>query len=366
MKLVNLKYFQVETSRGVCRELKIPSLNYPQTVEKVFERGPHKLRKYTNTARTIMDLAMFFGALSGCVYFVFIASTIHEIFNYFFEINWSIRTYIAIMIVPVLLIAQIRDLKHLAPISAIANALLLGAFFITLYFIFDGQLEFSDKPIIVTYMKWPSAISTIIFSISNIRNAMSIENEMRSPQRYLGGFGVLYVASYIIAIFYTAVGFFSYLRYGNSIQSSVTLNIPVDDTLALVAKFFIGFAVLLSFGLIFNICMEILWPRILTRIKPENVNICQISIRCTLTFGMALPAILIPNLGVFISLLGTIFFGSLSILIPVIVETIYRYPRNYGLYSWRLYMNGFLIGIFIIVMVQGVYDDVVNIMALYQ
>jgi proton-coupled amino acid transporter len=252
----------------------------------------------------------------------------------------------------------------LVPLAAIANILHIGAFLITMYFIFEHPFEFKGIPLIVSIDKWPSAISTIIFAVNNIRNAMSIENEMRDPQKYLGFMGVSSLSAYFIAIFYTIVGFFSFARYKDDIKGIVTLNLPMDKNLAIAAKIFIGISVLLSIAFVFYICMEIILRKFLIKINKERQNVYQFLIRTALVVSMAALSILIPNFEVFISLVGIMFSGSLVILIPVLVDTIYRFPNNYGYFKWKLWINIFLLFLFFIVLFRGTYDNITAIINL--
>lgn len=50
-------------------------------------------------------MATYYGA--GCVYIVFIAESIHDVINFEFDLDWDVRVYIAIILVPVLLIGQV-------------------------------------------------------------------------------------------------------------------------------------------------------------------------------------------------------------------------------------------------------------------
>jgi proton-coupled amino acid transporter len=313
-----------------------------------------------------MDTFMLIGSLTTCIYFIFVAVTFQEIINPAFYINWSIRTFILLTFIPVLLIAQIRKLKHLAPLSTIANFLILGAFIITIYYIFEEPLKFSGKPMVVSIDKWPTAVGTIIFAVTNIGNAISIENEMQEPQKYLGFFGVLNVTSYVLATFYSLIGFFSYLRYGDDIEGSVTLNLPMDEPLALTAKILIGFGVLLSFGLGFHICMEILWTRFHLKIKTMKRDFYEVSMRTAVTILMVALAILIPKLEVFPSFVGTIVFATLSIFVPVLCELVYLYDKNYGKFKWKLIVDLFLILLYFVILISGTCSDVQAIIKIYE
>ena len=49
---------------------------------------------------------------------------------------------------------------------------------------------------------------------------------MRSPREMLGFTGVLNTSMVLVAVSYVAMGFYGYLKYGNEIKSSITLNLP--------------------------------------------------------------------------------------------------------------------------------------------
>jgi len=52
---------------------------------------------------------------------------------------------------------------------------------------------------------------------------------MKYPQDFGGWNGVLNTGMVIVAALYTSVGFFGYLKYGENVQGSITLNLPQDD-----------------------------------------------------------------------------------------------------------------------------------------
>lgn len=100
-----------------------------------------------NPHRLFVDyglMATYFSA--GCVYIVFIASSLEKVVNNAAELDWSVRIYILFTMIPILAIGQIRELKFLVPFSALANLFIVVTFGITLYYIFKDPLQFDDKP----------------------------------------------------------------------------------------------------------------------------------------------------------------------------------------------------------------------------
>lgn len=59
----------------------------------------------------------------------------------------------------------------------------------------------------------------------SFEKVMPLENEMRNPKKYVGVTGVLSRAFVFIIVLYIAMGSFGYLKYGNAIKESITLNL---------------------------------------------------------------------------------------------------------------------------------------------
>lgn len=172
-------------------------------------------------------MATYFSA--GCVYIVFVANSLHLVINYYAEISLDVRVYIAIVLIPCIAIGQIRILKYLVPFSMMANIMIVVTFGITLYYMFNVPLKFDDKPMFSSWAQLPYFFSTVIFAMEGIGAVMPVENEMKKPQHFLGCPGVLNTAMVTVVVLYTVIGFFGYVRFGDTVQGSVTLNLPPDE-----------------------------------------------------------------------------------------------------------------------------------------
>lgn len=168
-------------------------------------------------------MATYFGA--SCVYIVFIATSIHKVIINETTIDWDVRVFIAITLIPLLFIGQIRELKYLVPFSALANAFIVVTFAIVLYYMFSEPLNF-EKPMYSSIGQIPLFFSTVIFAMEGIGVVMPVENSMKKPQHFLGCPGVLNTAMITVIVLYAVIGFFGYVKYGDEVAGSVTLNLP--------------------------------------------------------------------------------------------------------------------------------------------
>ncbi|XP_055533959.1 proton-coupled amino acid transporter-like protein pathetic [Wyeomyia smithii] len=356
----------VKTSHDVCKRTRIPVLGFAETAERVFQYGPVKLRRMANFSKNFVDyglMATYYSA--GCVYIVFIGSSLEKVINTMADLDWDVRIYILFTMIPVLAIGQIRELKFLVPFSALANLFIVVTFGITLYYIFKDPLVFDDKPGFASFATLPLFFSTVIFAMEGIGVVMPVENSMAKPQHFLGCPGVLNTAMGIVITLYAVIGFFGYVRYGSLAAGSVTLNLPTEDVLAKIAQLLIAAAILLTFGLQFYVPMDIFWRKIHDKIPKDKHNISQIAIRSGIMILMGGLALAVPNLEPFIGLVGAVFFSSLGLLVPCVVETVFLWPNELGTFKWVLVKNVIFGAFALFALVAGSYVSIEEIVKLY-
>lgn len=75
----------------------------------------------------------------------------------------------------------------------------------------------------------PLFFATVIFAMEGIGAVMPVENSMSRPQDFLGCPGVLNTAMGTVIVLYAVIGFFGYVRFGDEVQGSITLNLPEGD-----------------------------------------------------------------------------------------------------------------------------------------
>lgn len=57
---------------------------------------------------------------------------------------------------------------------------------------------------------------------------MPLENHMKTPQKFVGVCGVLNQGMSFVTLVYIILGFFGYLKYGETTADSITYNLPKD------------------------------------------------------------------------------------------------------------------------------------------
>lgn len=219
----------VKCSHELCRRMKVPSLSFSEVCYAAFETGPIGMRKYSLLARQIINIFLCITQLGFCcVYFIFVAVNLREVVTHYFY-KLDIHVYLFIMLIPMIILNLLKNLKYLTPVSLLAAVLTVVGLVITFWYMFQDLPRSDTVKGFATWAKLPLFFGTAIYAFEGIGVVLPLENNMKTPQDFGGTTGVLNTGMVIVACLYTAVGFFGYLKYGDAVNGSVTLNLPSED-----------------------------------------------------------------------------------------------------------------------------------------
>lgn len=192
---------------------------------------------------------------------------------------------------------------------------------------------------------------------------MPLENNMKTPNHFIGCPGVLNIGMFFVVLLYSTVGFFGYLRFGEETDGSITLNLPVNEPLAQAVKLMIAIAIFLTYGLQFYVPMEIIWKNLKHHFGARKLY-AEYLVRIGLVIFTVSVAIAVPKLGPFISLVGAICLSTLGLMFPSVIElvTVWDEENGLGRYNWRLWKNIFIICFGILGFLTGSYVSLQDIL----
>lgn len=220
----------VKCEHLLCHRTQTPKMDYSELAEKSFLCGPRILHRFARMAKFIVSTFIVM-VLVGCccVYNVFVATNVKQVIEHYSDFNYDLRWYIFALLPLLIMINLVRDLKKMAIFSLIANILVALCLISTAYYVLTDLPSPSERPAIAEFKKMPLFFGSAIFALEAIGVVMSLENNMQTPQNFIGCPGVLNIGMSVVVILYTAVGFFGYLKYGDATQGSITLNLPLDQ-----------------------------------------------------------------------------------------------------------------------------------------
>ncbi|KAJ0175508.1 hypothetical protein K1T71_008667 [Dendrolimus kikuchii] len=207
----------------------------------------------------------------------------------------------------------------------------------------------------------PAALLLPLIKLTKM-TVLPLENNMKTPDDFGGWSGVLNTGMVIVAALYTAIGFFGYLKYGDKVEGSITLNLP-KTLLAQSVRAAMAASIFLSYGLQFYVPMNIVWPYVKSKLESEKAlkhgEAVTRFVLITLTFT---AAALIPNLSGIISLVGAFSSSALALIFPPLIEIVTFWPDQLGKNDWKLWKDVLIVLFGITGFVFGTYSSVKSIL----
>lgn len=246
---------------------------------------------------------------------------------------------------------------------------MLAGIGITLYYIFQDLPDIKERDLaVLSWSKLPLFFGTVIYLFEGIGLVLPLKNSMKNPSNFSRPIGVLNVGVGMQTVLFITLGVFGYWKYGPEVESSLTLNLPDDEVLAQTVLLILSFGVVLGYAIQFFIPMQIMFPSVQNVIKPAGRHplIGEVSFRAFMvlvTFGVAL---VVPNLGLLISLIGAICSNSLALLFPVLIEYLVVTRDNKSMSGVFMAKNGLILLLAVVGFASGGYESVKQIIDMYQ
>lgn len=258
----------------------------------------------------------------------------------------------------------IKTLKYLAVASGVAN-FLQGFGLLLLFTNLVQDIPSINERKMFDIKQFPLYFGTAVFSFEGIAIVLPVHDSMRKPDKFHGMTGILTIAMTVVTVLYMFLGTLGYLKYGNSVHGTITVDLPARDLFYEADRLMFAFAIFLSYPLQLYVPIHLFWPWFQEKL-PENLqksttinNLYRTSL-VLLTF---VCAAVIPYLDLVISLVGALSSSFVALIIPPIIHLAAfweeRYTFKSGHWKW-ICLKAFLISTFgIIGSIMGTYTSVI-------
>lgn len=205
-------------------------MNFAEVAEVAFANGPKWGRGFARIAKVSILQCLFWTYFGTCsVYTVIIAKNFQQLGAYYTGEELNIRICIAALLIPLILLSWVPNLKYLAPVSMVANLFMGVSLGITFYYLVMDLPSLNERPMVGNLVEFPVFFSITIFAMEAIGVVMPLENQMKTPQNFVGICGVLNRGMSGVTLVYIFLGFMGYLRYGDDTTDSIQLNLPIEE-----------------------------------------------------------------------------------------------------------------------------------------
>ena len=167
---VHCMHLLVGNSQELCRRTNLPFLSYSDVMETCFATSDNPLlRRWAARARRVVEVFLCITQLGFCcVYFVFISQSMEQIFNHWYgEMDYHL--YMLIILVPMVLLACIRNLKYLSPVSMLANLLQFSGLAIIFYYLLQDLPYSWERKSFSSWGQLPLYFGTAIYAFEVIK-----------------------------------------------------------------------------------------------------------------------------------------------------------------------------------------------------
>jgi solute carrier family 36 (proton-coupled amino acid transporter) len=146
----------------------------------------------------------------------------------------------------------------------------------------------------------------------------------------------------------------------------LTLNLPEDDVFAQSVNIIISSGVALGYAIQFYIPIQILLPHVLKiKVAGKNPFTSELIFRTCMVFVTFLVAILVPNVGLLISIIGAVCSNSLALVFPVIIEFLVMTRGDQKMSLLHSIKNILILLLALIGFISGAFESIRGIINLY-
>jgi proton-coupled amino acid transporter len=201
---------------------------------------------------------------------------------------------------------------------------LLGAAMIMQYTL-QQPSQWSLLPSATNFTDTAIFIGMSMYAFEGQTMILPVENKLENPEDFLASFGVLPTTMMLCTIFMLAIGFYGYNGFGDAIQPTITVNVPVNGFYSSVNIFLMIQSMLghsIAMYVVFDMFFKGFRRKFTARFPNVHKSVVDKGFRTFWVLITYLMAILIPKLEVMIPLVGVTSGTLCALIYPPFFQTV--------------------------------------------
>ncbi|XP_072486857.1 proton-coupled amino acid transporter 1-like isoform X2 [Notamacropus eugenii] len=356
----------VKCAQHFCHRMQKPFVDYEDTVMYGLEASPFLwLRTHSLWARQLVRSLLIITQLGFCsVYFLFLADNFKQVAETISLSNrcqqnetlkemlpsLNLHLYMLTFLPFVILLVFFHNFLMLSIFSTVGNIAILGSVALIFGYILQDIPNPKNLPRSTNWQAYFLFFGTAIFSLEGIGVILPLENQMKYPNHYVV---ILYMVMPIIIILYVCLGTLGYMRFGEAIQASITLNLP-NCWIYQFVKMLYSIGIFFTYALQFYVPAEIIIPLVISWVPEQWELLVDLSVRAIMVCMTYIFAMMIPQMELVVALLGSASCSVLALIIPPLLEICTYYLD--GLSSFTIMKDIFISTLGILGCIMGTYQ----------
>ncbi|GFN79512.1 proton-coupled amino acid transporter [Plakobranchus ocellatus] len=264
---IHCMHIMVRSAAMLEKRSNIPIESYPQVLGQCLTYGPQRLQKYGAGFELFGHTIIYIMQCSFCcVFIVWMAVNIKSVLDQVWPGSPQVRWYEVAIYLFLIPYVTIRDLRILAMFSAVANVLYVISLVIIYQFVFQDLPDARERPAFNSWRTLPMFLGTSLYCFESVCLIIPLRGRMRHKEEMGGWIGLLTLAQTIVVALDTALGFYGYLKFGQSTAPAINLNLPGGHWIYRSVTLMIAASVFLSLAVQFYVPVAVLWPVVETRL----------------------------------------------------------------------------------------------------
>lgn len=345
----------------LCKRLNKTSMSYWEVLQYSFAKGPPRTRFMANYAKLI-TYTVFICIWGGgnATYVLLIGENIQAVLLHMTGDKVDNRTIIMYLVLPLVLLCWIPNLKIMAFCSVLSNVLNAASIIIILGITLHNFPFFHNCIAIGDLSKLPYFLGVILITVNGTGLVLSLKNEMKYPHKFSAKFGVINVAYVPTGVLYAVFGLLCYGKYGPNIKDTVITNLPQNVYCSLLLAMY-ALTIILFYPLVSYVTYEIFWNEYTNYYGQKKQSFyAKYSVKTINSVFSVLLAYSIPNISLFISLIGNVCVALDSIILPAIMEMLVHWGSSCFCLRAKISMMIAVGSMLIVVGFEDVYSEFIQ------
>ncbi|XP_013178462.1 PREDICTED: proton-coupled amino acid transporter 2-like [Papilio xuthus] len=363
-------FILVKSAQILYKRTRVPVMTYPDVGEAACAcHSNPSITKLAKTFRYMIDAMICIDLFGSCAtYQIIIAKSLKQLVENTQTTSMEgingmpgLRFYLACIVPFVILICLIRHLKWLAPLSIVANMVVLFCIIVAVYYAFENNPTLTGMVPYTSFYNFFEFIGMAVFSMSCAAVIIPIENNMKDPDKYHIALSV--GMSLIISCVF-CVSFFGYAGYLDKCESPITVNFPLN-TLGKALKGCIMVMIYVTHALNYWVPFATVFYYMKRKLDPNKHVMWELIFRAIFVAIIGLVAIIFPTITALMGFLGAFCLSNLAFIYPNVIYLLVHWERpGLGPFRWRLWLSLLMIVVGIFFCICGSFVSAVQLITI--